>query len=65
MSALGVAGVGFVSAQRRSNWLMQEQIRMEREILLLPHLQTFLERYHNPGITMILVLVSLAVKESD
>jgi len=34
---------------------------MERGMLLLPHLQTFLEQHHSPGATMILVLVSLVV----
>lgn len=51
--------------QRTSNRLMEQQIRMERGILLLPRSQTVLEHYHNLGATTILVLVSLLVKKSD
>lgn len=43
---------------------MQQQIRMEKGILLLCCSQTFLEWYLNLGTTVILVLLSL-VKEPD
>lgn len=44
---------------------MQEQVRTERGILLLTRSQTFLEQYHNPGATTILVPTPLVVEESD